>query len=366
MATDPTDSAAQVDPEQVAETFDRAVAGVGTEHGLREIRAAYLGPKGRVQQVLRRLGGLPPAERKSWGERANRAKERIEAIFERALAEVHAAARRRDLERTVDITLPGRAPARGALHPLTATRREIEAIFAELGYTVAEGPQVESDVHNFEALNMPKDHPARDMQDTFYLGDDVVLRTHTSPVQIRTMVAQDPPIRIIAPGLVYRRDDDPTHSPMFTQFECLLVDRTSAERPSVRFSDLKGTLLYFVRRFFDDNVSIRLRPSFFPFTEPSAEVDVQCTLCRGAGCRTCKGTGWLEIGGAGLVHPNVFRKVAELRAAHRLDPAPYETPGAVAGFAFGMGIERMAMLRHGISDIKLFYESDVRFLQQFS
>src|SRR5262249_38616170 len=250
-----------------------------------------------------------------------------------------------DLARTVDVTLPGRAAPLGHLHPITQARRDIERIFGELGFEVATGPQVETDFHNFEALAMPKDHPARDMQDTFYVTDDVVLRTHPSPVQVRVMLRQPPPVKIICPGVVYRRDDDPTHSPMFHQVEGLLVDT------NVSLADLKGVLLHFVRRFFGADFSVRLRPSFFPFTEPSAEIDLLCVFCRGQGCRTCK-SGWLEIGGSGMVDPEVFRHVGYDK---------YD----VTGFAFGMGIDRMAMLRHGISDIKLLFENDVRFLRQF-
>jgi len=246
------------------------------------------------------------------------------------------------------VTLPGRARRLGHLHPITLARREIEAIFAQIGFTVAVGPQVETDFHNFEALAMPKDHPARDMQDTFYVdgSPDVVLRTHTSPVQIRTMLAQKPPVRVIVPGTVYRRDDDATHSPMFNQVEGLCVDE------GVTFADLKGVLLHFARRFFGDKIGVRLRPSFFPFTEPSAEIDFTCVFCGGKGCRTCKQTGWIEIGGSGMVDPEVFRHVG-------YDSEKY------TGFAFGWGIDRMAMLKYGIDNIPLFFEGDVRFARQF-
>jgi phenylalanyl-tRNA synthetase alpha chain len=232
------------------------------------------------------------------------------------------------------------------LHLLTQVRLEAVQIFAELGFVVAEGPQIETDWHNFEALGIPKEHSAREMADTFFISDEIVLRTHTSPVQIRTMQTQKPPIRIVAPGQVYRRDDDATHSPMFTQLEGLAVDT------DISFGDLKGTLLHFVKRFFKRELGIRLRPSYFPFTEPSAEVDMQCTFCGGPGCRLCKQTGWLEIGGSGMVDPVVFEHVG-------IDPERY------TGFAFGMGLERMAMLRHAVTDIKYYYEGDVRFLEQF-
>jgi len=300
---------------------------------------------------MKQLGSLPAEDRPRVGEVANAVKLAIEAATERRLRELAARDRQRDLERVVDVTLPGRTPPVGHLHILTQVRREMERIFAELGFEVASGPQVETDFHNFEALAIPRDHPARDMQDTFYVTDDVVLRTHTSPVQIRTMLAKAPPIKAVMPGAVYRKDDDPTHSPMFHQIEGLCVD------VGVRMSDLKGVLLHFVRRFFGPSLGIRFRPSYFPFTEPSAEVDMQCSFCGGRApavdaCRLCKGTGYLEIGGAGMVDPRVFGSVG-------YDPEQY------TGFAFGMGIERMAMLRHGVGDIKLYYEGDVRFLEQF-
>ncbi|HET9992011.1 MAG TPA: phenylalanine--tRNA ligase subunit alpha, partial [Kofleriaceae bacterium] len=251
-----------------------------------------------------------------------------------------------DLGRVVDVTLPARPVGGGHLHLLTQVRLEAVQIFAELGFVVAEGPQIETDWNTFEALAIPKEHPARDMQDTFYISNEIVLRTHTSPVQVRTMLTQEPPIRIVAPGHVYRRDDDPTHSPMFTQLEGLAVDT------DISFSDLKGTLLHFVKRFFQRDLGIRLRPSYFPFVEPGAEVDMQCSFCGGSGCRICKHTGWVEIGGAGMVDPDVFRHC-------RIDSERY------TGFAFGMGLERMAMLRHAVTDIKFYYEGDVRFLEQF-
>lgn len=326
--------------------FRAEVASLQSEQEIRAAQARFLGKKGRVSELMKQMGRLPAEARPRVGEVANRVKAFIEAETERRLLSLAELARRRDLERTVDVTLPGRRPRLGHLHILTQVRREMVAIFAELGFAVASGPQVETDYYNFEALAMPKDHPARDMQDTFYVSDDVVLRTHTSPVQIRTMLTRPPPVKIIAPGQVYRKDDDPTHSPMFTQIEGLCVD------VGVRMSDLKGVLVHFVRRFFQAGLDVRFRPSYFPFTEPSAEVDMQCAFCRGKGCRTCKGTGWLEIGGAGMVDPRVFAHVG------------YDSE-KFTGFAFGMGIERMAMLRHGIHDIKLFYEGDLRFLEQF-
>jgi phenylalanyl-tRNA synthetase alpha chain len=295
---------------------------------------------------MKELGRLPPADRPTVGAAVNRVKQAIEDHVAARLGALVEAAARVDLARVVDVTLPPRPVAGGHLHLITQVRLEAIAVFAELGFVVAEGPMIETDWHNFEALALPKDHPARDMQDTFYVADEVVLRTHTSPVQVRTMLGQKPPIRIVAPGHVFRRDDDPTHSPMFTQLEGLAVDE------GISFADLKGVLLHFVRRFFQRDLAIRLRPSYFPFVEPGAEVDMQCSFCGGQGCRICKGTGWVEIGGAGVVDPEVFAHVG-------IDPERY------SGFAFGMGLERMAMLRHNVNDIKLYYEGDVRFLEQF-
>jgi phenylalanyl-tRNA synthetase alpha chain len=318
-----------------------------TEPEIRQAQATYLR---RVNELMKRLRDLPIEERKSAGEAANRVKRRIEAETERRLAALVARARQLDLERVVDVTLPGRAAPVGHLHILTQITRELVAIFAEIGFAVATGPQVETDFHNFEALAMPPEHPARDAQDTFYVAgrSGVVLRTHTSPVQIRTMLAHPPPVRIIAPGFTYRRDDDATHSPMFQQLEMLVVDE------GIRFSDLKGCLLHFVHRFFGPGLGLRFRASYFPFVEPGAEVDVQCAFCggRAGGCRLCKGTGWIELGGCGMVDPRVFAQVG-------YDSEKY------TGFAWGMGIDRMAMLRHGIGDVKLLYENDVRFLRQF-
>jgi phenylalanyl-tRNA synthetase alpha chain len=333
---------------QLEGAFRAEIAPLTAEQEIRAAQARYLGNKGRVSELMKKMGALPPAERPEVGKAANRVKSFVETETQRKLGALTEAARRRDLERLVDVTLPGREIPRGRLHILTQVRREMVAIFAELGFEVAEGPQVETDFHNFEALAMPKDHSARDMADTFYVSDDVVLRTHTSPVQIRTMLAKKPPVKIIAPGVVYRKDDDATHSPMFTQIEGLLVDE------HVRMSDLKGVLLHFVNRFFGEGLGLRFAPTYFPFVEPGVDIAMQCAFCRGESstCRVCKGTGYLEIGGAGMVHPRVFAHVG-------IDSEKY------TGFAFGMGIERMAMLRHDISDIKYYYEGDVRFLQQF-
>ncbi len=315
---------------------------------LEQVRVKYLGRQGILTRLLRSLPALPAAERPEIGRQANLAKAEIETLLAGRLADVKAAERHRDLAaRRPDLTLPGRRPTGGTLHPLTLVLDEIVEIFLGLGFAVAEGPEVESDFYNFEALNIPKDHPARDMQDTFYLSEDTLLRTHTSPVQIRTMKAQPPPVRIICPGKVYRRDADITHSPMFHQVEGLAVDR------NISMGDLKGTLELFARELFGPATEIRFRPSFFPFTEPSAEMDVRCVACGGEGCRLCKQSGWLEILGSGMVHPRVLQMVG------------YD-PEEVTGWAFGMGVERIAMLKYGIDDIRLFFDNDLRFLSQFS
>jgi len=328
--------------------FAQLIAPLVDEQAIRAAQAQFLGKKGQVSEVMKELGRLPPADRPGVGVAANRIKDEIGGQVAARLEALAQARRQADLARRIDVTLPGRPVGGGHLHLLTQVRLEMIDIFAELGFAVAEGPQVETDWHTFEALAMPKDHPARDMQDTFYVADEIVLRTHTSPVQIRTMQSQKPPIRIIAPGVVYRRDDDATHSPMFSQIEGLAVD------DDIRFSDLKGVLTHFANRFFGTGggLEVRFRPSYFPFVEPGVEVDIACAFCRGAGCRLCKGTGWIEVGGAGMVDPDVFAQVG-------LDS------DKVTGFAFGMGIERMAMLRHGVNDIKLYYEGDLRFLAQF-
>ena len=316
------------------------------EGALEDLRVRYLGRRGSLTAILRGLGDLPPEARPVVGQRANAVKAAIEGALEARRLALRAAARVGLAADRLDSTLPGRPPMLGGLHPLTATLEDILEIFASLGFAVAEGPEVELEYYNFEALNIPKDHPARDMQDTFYITDEVLLRTHTSPVQVRVMEAQPPPVRVVVPGKVYRRDADVTHSPMFHQVEGLLVDE------GVTFADLKGTLTAFVRLFFGDATRLRFRPSFFPFTEPSAEVDISCVICRGAGCRVCSQGGWLEILGAGMVDPEVFRFVG------------YDSE-RFTGFAFGMGVERIAMLRYGIDDIRLFFENDLRFLEQF-
>jgi phenylalanyl-tRNA synthetase alpha chain len=316
-----------------------------TPEELELLRVKYLGRKGDLTGVLRSLGKLDPEVRRTVGQEANRAKEALEAALDEALRALKGAARLATTP-AVDVTLPGRGLPRGRLHPLNQVMAEVCDIFLHLGFEAVEGPEVELDWYNFEALNLPPDHPARDMQDTFYFNDKVLLRTHTSPMQIRTMEQRQPPVRIIAPGKVYRRDSDITHSPMFHQVEGLLVDK------GVTFADLKGVLIAFVHQMFGPEVGVRFRPSYFPFTEPSAEVDIECVMCGGHGCRVCKATGWLEVLGSGMVHPAVFEAVG-------YDPETY------TGFAFGLGIERIAMLKYGIDDIRLFFDNDLRFLRQF-
>ena len=332
--------------ERLGGEYEVVVGPLADEQAIRAAHAQFLGKKGRVSELMKDLGKLPPKDRPTVGAAANKVKQTIEQLTADRLGALAAGAAKADLERRVDVTLPASPVGGGHLHLLTQVRLEAVQIFAEIGFVVAEGPQIETDWNNFEALALPKEHPARDMQDTFYVSDEIVLRTHTSPVQVRTMLVQPPPIRIVAPGQVYRRDDDPTHSPMFTQLEGLAVDT------DISFADLKGTLLHFVKRFFKRDLAVRLRPSYFPFVEPGAEVDMQCTFCGGSGCRLCKHTGWIEIGGSGMVDPDVFRHC-------HVDPERY------TGFAFGMGLERMAMLRNDVSDIKYYYEGDVRFLEQF-
>jgi phenylalanyl-tRNA synthetase alpha chain len=331
--------------QAIQEEALQEIGAAATAADLERLRVKFLGRKGALTLILRGLKDLAPELRRRVGQEANLAKQALEEALEQALARLKAAARRAP-RAELDVTLPGRRPPLGHLHPLTRITQEICDIFLHLGFEAVEGPEVELDYYNFEALNIPADHPARDMQDTFYFNDRVLLRTQTSPMQIRVMEKRKPPVRIIAPGRVYRRDSDITHSPMFHQVEGLLVDRR------VSFADLKGVLLAFSHQMFGPEVSLRFRPSYFPFTEPSAEVDISCVICRGLGCRVCSVTGWLEILGAGMVHPAVFEAVG-------YDPEEY------TGFAFGLGVERIAMLRYGIDDIRLFYENDLRFLRQF-
>lgn len=316
---------------------------------LNDLRVKYLGKKGSLTSILRGMGALSAEERPRIGQIVNEIRAELEGVIEAKGAELkEAELTKRLASERIDVTLPGRQPSEGHRHPLTLTLERIKEIFMQLGFTVAEGPEVEQDYYNFELLNLPKDHPARDMQDSFYITEEILLRTHTSPIQARTMQAANPndPVKIIAPGKVYRRDYDATHSPMFTQVEGLLIDK------NISFADLKGTLELFIHQMFGDNVGVRFRPSFFPFTEPSAEVDISCVICGGKGCRVCKGTGWLEILGSGMVHPNVLKM-------NNFDPEK------VSGFAFGMGVERIAMLLYGIDDLRLFYDNDLRFLRQF-
>jgi len=321
--------------------------GASTETHLERLHARYLGRKGRLTSILRSMRDLPQEEKAAVGSFANQVKQELSTALERRRKKILSELREAQIRNeSQDVTLPGRSPARGTCHPVTLVTRQIISVFRSMGFDVLEGPEVDLDFYNFEALNIPKDHPARDMQDTFYIAPDVVLRTQTSNVQIHTMKSRTPPLRVIAPGTVYRCDSDNTHSPMFHQVEGFLVDR------EVSFGELKGVLTAFVHALFSPDVPLRFRPSYFPFTEPSAEVDIGCFLCGRSGCRVCSGTGWLEILGSGMIHPEVFRNVG------------YE-PGAYTGFAFGVGIERIAMLKYGIDDIRLLYENDLRFLSQF-
>lgn len=325
------------------------LAEVSSLDALKDLRVKYLGKKGPMTEILRGMGKLPAEERPKIGQIVNEIKSVLEesinaksvVLEEKALAD-------RLANEKVDITLPGRKPQKGHLHPITLTMREIKKIFMRMGFDVMEGPEIENDYYNFEALNLPKDHPARDMQDTFYITEEFLLRTQTSPVQARTMQSREPdsPIRMIAPGTVYRNDYDATHSPMFHQVEGLVLGK------DISLADLKGTLETFCKEMFGNSVSIRLRPSYFPFTEPSAEVDISCVICGGKGCRVCKQSGWLEILGSGMVHPNVLRM------------SGYD-PEKTTGYAFGMGVERIAMLKYGIDDLRLFFENDLRFIRQF-
>jgi phenylalanyl-tRNA synthetase alpha chain len=329
--------------------FEHALAAAGAEpRAVEAVRVRFLGKKGELTAILKGLGTFAPAERPAAGQAINEVKARIESRLDAAIEAAASSAQDAALVRErVDVTLPSRRPARGSLHPVTRTRRELEAIFRSMGFTVEIGPEVEDDFHNFEALNLPPGHPARDATDTFYLPGGLLLRTHTSPVQIRTMQAMKPPIRMICPGRVYRKDLDATHLPMFHQLEALVVDE------GISLADLKGTCAAVWKRFFGDDVEIRLRPGYFPFVEPGCEFDVSCRVCGGTGCRACKQTGWIELGGAGMVHPAVFEAVG-------IDAERY------TGFAFGLGIDRIAMMRYGIDDLRLMIDNDVRFLGQFT
>ncbi|MBF0117230.1 MAG: phenylalanine--tRNA ligase subunit alpha [Desulfobacterales bacterium] len=330
--------------EQIKEEALHKLKEAKDVESIKTLSVSYIGRKGILTQYLREIPNLPEEERPKAGKMANELKEIIQKAFDAKIERIEDESHEIDLG--IDISIPGRSVQRGTLHPITQITHRICDIFTGLGFDVVEGPEIESDYYNFEALNIPKNHPARDMQDTFYVSENIVLRTHTSPLQVRVMEKQKPPVRIIAPGKVYRCDSDVRHTPMFHQVEGLMVD------DMVSFSDLKGILTAFVHQMFDEQTSLRFRPSFFPFTEPSAEVDIVCVICRGKGCRVCSQTGWLEILGSGMVHPKVFENVG------------YDTT-QIRGFAFGMGVERVAMLKYGIDDIRKFFENDVRFLRQF-
>ena len=314
---------------------------------LEEIRVRLLGKKGEITALLKTLGSMDPEARRIAGAAINEAKTSVATALDQRRSALEAAELQQQLNAdAIDVTLPGRGQSAGGLHPVTRMRRRIEQIFRTAGFTIEDGPEIEDDWHNFEALNIPANHPARAMHDTFYFGDGRLLRTHTSPVQVRVMQRQRPPVRVIAPGRVYRIDSDMTHTPMFHQVEGLVVDE------GISFANLKGTLQSFVRQVFEKDVRTRLRPSYFPFTEPSAEIDISCVACSGQGCRVCKTTGWLEVGGCGVIHPNVLRAVG-------IDAERY------TGYAFGMGIDRLAMLRYNVNDLRLNFESDLQFLKQF-
>jgi phenylalanyl-tRNA synthetase alpha chain len=336
------DELQQLEKDAVAE-----LAGSLSEEQILVVRTKYLGRKGLLTALLRNIAQVPDDEKPLFGKRCNEVKEILNSKIEDILQKLSIRKKENSLlKEKIDVTLPGRAVRRGRIHPVIQVRREICTIFASFGFSVVEGPEIELDYYNFEALNIPKDHPARDMQDTFYIEENIVLRTHTSPVQVRIMEKIKPPVRILSPGRVYRRDSDVSHTPMFHQIEGLLVDK------GVSFADLKGILTAFLKKIFGNDTTLRFRPSFFPFTEPSAEVDIRCVMCKGSGCRVCGQSGWLEILGSGMVDPAVFQNVG-------YDSEEY------TGFAFGLGLERIAMLKYGVSDIRLFFENDIRFLKQF-
>lgn len=330
--------------EEINEKVLKELQAASDHEAIKALFTRYLGRKGLVTQYLRNISKLPQDKRPEAGRKANEIKRTLDKAFKEVLKRRLSDSFEKDKE--IDISLPGRMTLQGSLHPITQINRQICDIFDKLGFDIVEGPEVETDYYNFEALNFPKNHPARDMQDTLYVSDNIVLRTHTSPVQIRTMERQTPPVRVVAPGKVFRCDSDVTHTPMFHQVEGLLVDE------NISFGDLKGILTTFVHQMFDEKTSLRFRPSFFPFTEPSAEVDILCVMCRGKGCRVCSQTGWLEVLGSGMVHPALYENVG-------YDADRY------TGFAFGMGVERIAMLKYGIDDIRKFFENDLRFLRQF-
>ena len=339
----------QAELDKLITQATKAIEQVTDIKALEDIRVQYLGKKGEITARMKLLGSLSAEERPKAGQVINQAKQQVQKALEAKKTQLDVAVLNERLSKEkIDITLPGRSIPAGGLHPVTRTMQRIEKLFSQMGFSASHGPEIEDDYHNFEALNIPESHPARAMHDTFYFDDKTVLRTHTSPVQIRVMEQSEPPIRVIAPGRVYRCDSDITHTPMFHQVEGLVVDE------KVTFSDLKALLIDFLHLFFErEDLEVRFRPSYFPFTEPSAEADIQCVMCSGEGCRVCSHTGWLEVLGCGMVHPNVFKSV-------NYDTEKY------TGLAFGMGVERLAMLRYGVNDLRLFYENDVRFLKQFS
>jgi phenylalanyl-tRNA synthetase alpha chain len=344
--TDVTDSIKQQLTQLVAEA-ETAITAAADVTAVEDLRVKYLGKKGLLTEQLKNLGGLPPEERPRVGALVNQAKETLQGKLGERKQTLESSARDQQLTREViDVTLPGRGVRMGGRHPITRTLERMETLFTQMGFDMADGPEIEDDYHNFEALNIPPNHPSRAMHDTFYFDAHTLLRTHTSPVQVRYMEQHKPPLRIIASGRVYRCDSDITHTPMFHQVEGILVDE------SVSFADLKGVLSDFLVQFFEKPIKVRFRPSYFPFTEPSAEVDISCVICGAKGCRVCKQTGWIEVLGCGMVHPEVFRHVG-------IDSERW------SGFAFGLGVERLAMLRYGVNDLRLFYENDLRFLQQF-
>ena len=334
--------------DKLVDEAQQAISSVEKIDALDQIRVQYLGKKGSITSLMKGLGKLSAEERPKAGQVINQAKQAVQQLILTKKTALQTALLEQQLRsETIDVTLPGRGERIGGLHPVTRTLRRIESLFSEMGFEVKTGPEIEDDYHNFEALNIPESHPARAMHDTFYFDPHTVLRTHTSPVQIRTMEAQKPPLRVIAPGRVYRCDSDVTHTPMFHQVEGLMVDE------EVSFTDLKGILDDFLKQFFEKDLKVRFRPSYFPFTEPSAEADIECVMCGGEGCRVCSHTGWLEVLGCGMVHPEVFRH-------SNIDSEKY------TGFAFGMGVERLTMLRYGVNDLRLFFENDIRFLRQFA
>jgi len=337
-----------VDTVSLVESALQAIADASDERSLEQLRVDYLGKKGSLTDLLKGLGKLASEERPAAGERINIAKRQVQDALEQRKKHLVETALNRQLEaEAVDVTLPGRRQSAGGSHPVSRTIDRIQGIFEAAGYAVAVGPEIEDDYHNFGALNIPDHHPARAMHDTFYIAPGTVLRTHTSPVQVRVMEQGKPPFRMICPGRVYRCDSDITHTPMFHQVEGLLID------DNVSFADLRGTVEEFLQAFFEKDLAVRFRPSYFPFTEPSAEVDMACVMCEGKGCRVCSHTGWLEVMGCGMVHPHVLEMSG-------IDSEQY------TGFAFGMGVERLAMLRYGVNDLRLFFENDLRFLKQFN